>query len=87
MRPDQCHGHKETSPAPLRFALVPADEMPPQYLANNAAGNDLLQRIVRARDNLQSVRDWDWRWSEACDVMDAVNALAVVLNELGGCDG
>ena len=47
-------------------------------------GNDLLQRIVRARDNLQSVRNC--RGAEACDVMDAVNALADVLNELGGGD-
>lgn len=54
------------------------------YRAMTAAGpsNDLMQRIVRARDNLQSVRNWPG--VEACDVMDAVNSLADVLNELGG---
>ena len=48
-------------------------------------GNDLLQRIVRARDNLQSVRNC--RGSEACDVMDAAGLLTDVLNELGGGHG
>jgi hypothetical protein len=55
------------------------------YMLTASPGADLLERIVRARNDLAAVRAS--RGSEWCDYADAMSDLMVLLDELGGSNG